>query len=146
MNDGGSAHICKNNGPAFVARLLAPLLWALVILWLSLTSSPPEIPGVLGWDKLLHAGAYGLLTLLVIQALAVFLPKRISLYAVSSLLCIFYGGVVEVLQMVTDAGRTAEWWDLVADIIGIVLACVIFSQLPDVISRQIEGRRHADGQ
>ena len=145
MTDGGPSHFRHSWQPIFIARALAPLLWALVILWLSLTSKPPEIPGVFGWDKFLHAGAYGLLALLVIQLLVVYLPNHFPLYVASSLLCILYGGMIEVLQLVTDAGRTAEWWDLVADIIGVVLACVIFSQLPDAILRQVEGRGRTDG-
>ena len=145
MTDGGPSYSRTIWRPIFIVRLLSPMLWALAILWLSLTSTPPEIPGALGWDKLLHAGANGLLALLLIQLLVAFQPNQFSLYVTTSLVCILYGGLIEVLQLVTDAGRTAEWWDLVADIVGVVMACVIFSQLPDVISREIEGRGHADG-
>jgi len=107
-------------------RLSAPVLWALIILWLSLTPSPPQLPGVLGWDKLLHAGSYGLLTLLVAQLL-LYLSlnlRRAGWQAVS--FAISYGALLEVLQHFLHTGRTAEWGDLLADAVGAFLAYFVF--------------------
>jgi len=54
-------------------RLALPSLWAGIICWLSLTSTPPMlIPGVLDWDKLQHAVAYALLSILVAQYLNIY--------------------------------------------------------------------------
>ena len=48
-------------------RFLPAVLWAGVIFWLS---SQPDLPGpdvsIPGLDKVLHAGAYGLLTALML--------------------------------------------------------------------------------
>lgn len=109
-----------------LVRLSAPVLWALIILWLSLTPSPPQLPGVLGWDKLLHAGSYGLLTLLVAQFL-LYLSlnlRRAGWQAVSLATC--YGALLEVLQLFLHTGRTAEWGDLLADAVGAILAYLAF--------------------
>ena len=142
MTDGASS-----NGKVYrwlqnILRHLAPFLWALIILWLSLTSTPPEVPGVLGWDKLLHAGAYGLLALLVAQLFLLYDQKA---YILTSVICILYSGLVEVLQLIGSAGRTAEWWDLFANAVGVVLACVLFRHGLELNNKYACGKGHSDG-
>lgn len=107
-------------------RLAAPCLWALIMLWLSLTSSPPQLPGVLGWDKLLHAGAYGLLSLLLAQAMLCRSSLLHKAWWMASVTAIAYGALLEILQLLTQTGRTAEWLDLFADAVGALFCCVIF--------------------
>ncbi len=109
-----------------IVRLSAPVLWALILLWLSLTPSPPQLPGVLGWDKFLHAGSYGLLTLLIAQSLLSLSVKlgKTGWQAVLPAIC--YGALLEVLQLLLQTGRTAEWWDLIADAVGAFLAYLVF--------------------
>ena len=114
---------------AHILRLSIPVLWALIILWLSLTSSPPELPGVLGWDKLLHAGAYGLLSILLAQA---FLCPPFSMnkpWWSAAIAAVVYGALLEILQLLSQTGRTAEWLDLFADAIGACFCCVVFRHL-----------------
>lgn len=112
-----------------ILRLFIPVLWALIILWFSLTSSPPQLPGVLGWDKLLHAGAYGLLSILLAQA---FLCPPFSMnkpWWLAGVTAVIYGALLEILQLLSQTGRTAEWLDLFADAVGACLGCVIFRHL-----------------
>ena len=114
---------------AHILRLSIPVLWALIILWLSLTSSPPQLPGVLGWDKLLHAGAYGLLSILLGQA---FLCPPFSMnkpWWSAGIAAVVYGALLEILQLLSQTGRTAEWLDLFADAIGACFCCVVFRHL-----------------
>jgi len=117
------------NKTEHILRLSAPCIWVLIILWLSLTSSPPQFPGVLGWDKLLHAGAYGLLSLLLAQAFLCppFLLRRPWWPAGGVAVAI--GALLEILQLLAQTGRTAEWLDLFADAIGAFICCVIFRQV-----------------
>ena len=112
----------------YAVRLALPILWACAICWLSLTSNPPQISGVLGWDKLRDAVAYALLTILVAQYLYIHYADiwKVGLYAVC--FAVLYGGLIEILQLVLQTGRSAEWWDLVADTVGSVAGCVIFRQ------------------
>jgi len=124
-------------------RLALPILWAGIICWLSLTSTPPLIPGVLGWDKLLHAVAYALLSILVAQYLHIYTQSWKTVFY-AGCLAILYGGLMEVLQLMMQTGRRAEWWDLVADIIGALAGCVIFRQASVVIS-QYHARNESDG-
>ena len=123
----------------YLLRVLPPVVWPAIMFWLSLTSSPPQISGVLGWDKLLHAGAYGLLCLLVAQFLYYALDWSCSAACQhAGVIALCYGGLLEVLQLLAHTGRTAEWGDLVADAVGILTACVIFRQFVALSSRRHE--------
>jgi len=112
-----------------IISVSSPFVWAIIILYLSLTPSPPKPPGVLGWDKLQHAGAYGLLSLLLIQILLYwrFTLTR-SLWS-AGLVAVAYGALMELLQLLTRTGRSAEWQDVFADAVGVFLCCVIFRQV-----------------
>jgi len=145
MTDRMSGHFTYGRRAIVVVRFLAPFLWALCILWLSQTSSPPEIPGMLGWDKLLHAGAFGLLSLLTLQLLVLYFSNQFYLYATACSTCILYGGLIELCQLLSNAGRTADWWDFAADAVGVFLACVVFRQGSSLISRHAESKGHLDG-
>lgn len=127
-----------------ILPLLLSITWGAVILCLSLISSPPDIPGVLGWDKLLHAGAYGLLTLLVAPVFFTYYRNRLRTYFLTGLVCILYGGMVEVLQLLANTGRTAEWWDLFADALGVAAACVVFRQGYGMYIKHADRVEHCD--
>jgi VanZ family protein len=141
MNAGKNLKTLKTNTSEFLIRLLLPFVWACIILWLSLTPTPPQLPGVLGWDKLLHAGAYGLLAVLIAQFI-VFLNQnldRACWYAAFIAICL--GALLEILQLLTQTGRTAEWWDLFADVVGVFLCCVIFRHVSGLVCQPNE---HSD--
>lgn len=133
MTTRNTLKIQSSRTPEMILRLLAPLVWVCMIVWLSLTSSPPQISGVLGWDKLLHAGAYGLLTLLIAQSFLCLPlnPRKAWWYSLVASIC--FGALMEVLQLLVETGRSAEWGDLCADAVGSLLACVIFRQVLDSV-------------
>ena len=136
MTTENNLKVQNSNTAEKIIRLFAPLAWASIILWLSLTASPPQLPGILGWDKLLHAGAYGLLTLLIAQYLlsTSLSPGKIWWHAGLAAVC--FGALLEIMQILVQTGRTAEWGDLFADAIGAFLSCVIFRQIQGVIFRR----------
>ncbi len=107
-------------------RILALFVWAGLILYLSLTPDPPGSSSLPGWDKLLHAGAYGLMALLLAWTLDDSRQNRTRTCIIAFTLTMIFGASLEVLQGVMQVGRTAEWGDLVADGVGALLACVIF--------------------
>lgn len=107
-------------------RVVAPLLWAAAILWLSLMSAPPSPPTLLSWDKLQHAGAYALLTLLAGQAIVPVVRSPRSGWSCAALVAFLYGGLVELAQGLCTASRTAEVGDLLANGAG-ALAVLAFA-------------------
>lgn len=93
----------------------------LVISWLSLTPTPPEIPGdFFGWDKLQHAGAYGIFALLASWAFGTFSLDWKRSWRLAVLAAVTFGGMLEIAQGVLTTWRSAEWGDLLADLLGAV--------------------------
>ena len=119
----------------YVIRFSLPILWAAIICWLSLISNPSQITNILGWDKLRHAMAYALLTVLVAQYLQMHFPGSWKAVFYATCFAIMYGGLMEILQLSLQTGRVAEWADLLADMIGAFTGCVIFRQAVVVVSR-----------
>lgn len=113
---------------AWLARpglaLALPLIWMGVIFWESSKTSN-EIPSfsIPHLDKVIHAGIYGILGLLLFHAVGRLRPPwsyRTALIA--TIIASLYGITDEVHQM-SVAGRTAEVADWVADTLG---ACISF--------------------
>ncbi len=89
---------------------------ALFVGYLALTPTPPRVAD-LGWDKLNHLSAF--CTLMLLAGLG--WPRRQRRAAVGLL---GYGGLIEVLQTQVP-GRSAEWVDLLADALGLLLAVAL---------------------
>jgi VanZ family protein len=89
---------------------------AVAVLALSLMPTTLETPGT-GWDKSNHLLAYALLAWLGLRAYAQRpWPVLLGLLA--------HGGLVEALQFLTPH-RLAEWSDLLADVLGLLLGWVV---------------------
>ena len=98
---------------------LPAIAWALVILFLSTmpnVSLPESIWDLLAWDKLAHAGVYGLLTLLLISGF----QKQGNNFSVffAVLISSTYGIVLEIVQYSFFPNRYFELLDIIANIIG----------------------------
>jgi VanZ family protein len=81
----------------------------------SLERQPPSFVQ-LASDKVIHVVGYFALTM---WFAGVTRPRR---YPVVGALLIALGGVLEILQGAMSNGRQAEWLDLLADAVGVVLA------------------------
>lgn len=87
-----------------------------VILWLSL--SPIEtLPIPTFWDKAEHALAFLALTTL---GLLLSSRRRVLPWAAMGL-----GLAIEVLQATMGFGRVGDWRDLIADMVGVLLALAL---------------------
>lgn len=108
-----------------LARLTALLLWAGCLLWLSLAPNPPRPPSaLLSWDKLHHAVAYALLTLLAGRFFSQWRPLSRNPWNWALIFALLCGALIEILQATLTNVRRAEWGDLVADAVGAVLVVV----------------------
>ncbi|MDX3904696.1 MAG: VanZ family protein [Pigmentiphaga sp.] len=91
-----------------------PMFWAAALGILVLSLLPPATPlPSTGWDKTNHLLGFGVLALLARFAYpGPAWPRLAGLLA--------YGALVEVLQSLTPY-RSAEWTDLIADGLGILI-------------------------
>lgn len=85
----------------------------LLLLWLALMPGAAA-PAGLGWDKLNHAGAIAVATALAYLTLQ---PRAWAATA-AFLYGTFLGILIEILQGTMTTSRSAEWGDVVADLIG----------------------------
>lgn len=98
------------------------LLWALLILVLCLlpgTALPAwHWADLFSADKLVHAVLFAVLAVLSIRALDAPDQKAVL---VSMLVCVAYGGGLELMQMLPDLGRRGDWSDFAANTIGVAV-------------------------
>ena len=101
------------------ARWAPAVLWAALIFFLS--SGPRDIPApeVVGIDKVLHFGAYGVLGFLLARG-------RLS-FALTALIGILYGASDEVHQMFVP-GRSPSVFDWIADAAGVLAGVYLYTR------------------
>lgn len=104
------------------------LIIVIIICYLSFFKPPKtdmnEIPYI---DKLVHICMYGGLTLIIwleyLRKHSAINWKRLSIGGI--ILPIAMSGCIEVLQATCTDNRSGDWLDLLANTIGVVLACLI---------------------
>lgn len=100
------------------------------ILYLSLTPVPPTVST--GWDKSNHALAMAVVTLFAHQSVK---RKPWALYFAFAY-ALLLGIAIEVLQGCCTSTRSAEWLDLVADIVGSVVMIMFLRCYESVAARR----------
>lgn len=109
--------------------LWANILWALIIF--ILCAIPGEdIPdphlNIPHLDKVVHFGMFFIMSLLLNCILEhKFKIKLLSIYTISVLVSLIYGGSIEILQHYFF-NRGGDVWDLLADIIGGIAGCFCY--------------------
>jgi len=104
----------------------------LLVTWLCLRPSAGGDQWFPHADKFQHAAAFlGLGGLL----LALFERRH---YAVACVALLVFGGAIEVAQYLMPYGRSAEWADLAADGLGIVLAALVSLAIQESWLQRIE--------
>lgn len=95
-----------------ISRVLfvAAVIWTA---WASL-APPSALPGIVMWDKLVHALNYGFLTLLLLSA------QMRPQYRLTGSVMMLYGIVIEWAQTATGY-RTGDWHDALANGVGILV-------------------------
>ena len=109
------------------------IIWAIVVLILCdmpVSGNSSRIPVFEGFDKLAHTGFFFVLTVLLFYG-RIHQQKRYS-FRIRTILVILaitatLGGGIELLQMYVFTYRSAEWWDLFADMTGVGMG--IFSYI-----------------
>ena len=115
------------------------LLWALVILILC------GIPGrdiphisfleILNFDKFVHAGVFFVLILLTIRGFLLqtkFIKLRQSPKLAALILCVIFGGSLEIMQGTLFDGRSADVYDFFADSFGSIVGLLMYKWLEKI--------------
>jgi len=119
-------------------RYLVSYFWAIVwgvIVLVLMGTSPDDLPSVrffTGFDKLAHCGCFFVLgVLLLLGTVTESKGKGSKARAVLSvgLISGLFAFLTEAVQVWPQTGRTAEWWDIFADFVGIGMAVFAYSVL-----------------
>ena len=112
-----------------IKSYLPAIVWAVLILTVS---SIPDLstpsPGFTVSDKIMHFAEYFILGLLTAKAVSTFNKKPLKIFWLSSALASGYG-ILDELHQLLIPGRTAEGLDMVADILGSILAAGLFVRM-----------------
>jgi VanZ family protein len=122
----------------FFKHLRWAMLWALVIL--ILCGMPGrDIPHIsflelLSFDKFVHAGIF--FVLLLLTARGFILQNRFSALKekptlVAALLCITYGGLLEIMQATVFEERSADLYDFIANSFGCILGVIFYERIEE---------------
>ncbi|MDO4225021.1 MAG: VanZ family protein [Bergeyella zoohelcum] len=102
-----------------------PIYWAFltyILLRSSTNQASFQMFNILGLDKIIHFGAFVFLGI----SLKFFFKKiKFPLFVI---LIISYACLTEYLQYVMDLGRTAEFLDIIADILGGSLGSYLYKK------------------
>jgi len=113
----------------FLSKYYLSVLVAIIILVLSLvpidTSAGSALINFPHADKVAHFMLYGLLSFLLLHELHRNFNGKFSVILFTLILCLSYGGVIEIFQSFID-GRSAEAYDLLADFLGSLMAIPAF--------------------
>ena len=108
------------------------ILWSLVILGLSTMSGislPEQLWDILAWDKLAHAGVYGLQVMLIYYGFQQYRKAEKlgnQLLITGFLISVVYGIGMEVIQYSFFPNRYFEVLDIIANIIGSIIGLFLY--------------------
>ena len=116
--------ICR---PCLILRGLALSLWLGALLFFSIQEQDAlQLPPFKLWDKLQHALGYGLAAFLALRFWTLF-QQEVKKGCRQVLVCISaYSGLVELMQAGLTRTRHAEFSDLVANVFGICVTCLLY--------------------
>ncbi len=107
--------------------LILASIWLVLIASFSLTGSPPQIKvALLGWDKLQHAIAYGILTCLLIRGIKKDQQQFWGALIISFIVASSIGALMEILQGLQHHGRQADPLDALANCFGASIAGLLY--------------------
>lgn len=101
---------------------IVTVAWGCLLLYLCLSPAPPSLPGPLGWDKLSHAVALGIMSYFVARSRQGSCHQALSGFAFGTV----FGILIELLQGFLTSNREADLYDVLADMLGAGIAALIF--------------------
>ena len=121
----------------FKYSLLCAVLWTLIIF--GLCCMPGQYIPTTNWlellsfDKFVHASIFFGLTCLWLVYLHKIKKINNTSIAVTLLICIFYGGMLEVMQATVFSHRSADWLDFIANSFGCLVGFFVFAKKRSIL-------------
>lgn len=119
-----------------------PIVWALVVTFLSLISGDEvnkiKLMHIPHLDKAAHFGMYFVFTFLLIWDYSRYKAKSISwrkIIAYSLMISIMFGGVMELFQEIHSFRRNSSVKDFIANSAGAICAAIAFRTLYAIASK-----------
>ena len=110
--------------------MLRIFFWLLLGVILAISIMPSEdAPTVFTNDKLNH-----ILAFFVLSFMARLLWPRVNSAILFSMLAVF-GGSIEILQLVLETGRDADWMDFAADVLAIIFGLLSAQMLINTLGK-----------
>lgn len=108
-------------------KLVISVIYTGIVLLLSLLPSKdlPKVPLFPGADKLIHIAMYFILSLLYTWT---FQSRKLSPWKLYGFM-VFWGLLMEILQVSMKAGRHFSVFDLLANITGIILGIILYKAI-----------------
>jgi len=132
MTFGDDINNCRK---CYYLRILAILLWTVVLVVASLAPATKSIFFFKNQDKVLHFSAYLLTALLACRTLQFFSLSQSKIVFISAIYAISVGALLEVFQRTFTASRHGDWLDFLANLIGAACGCAIFCLYRKLSSR-----------
>lgn len=109
--------------------LWVPLLAGLAVSFYLSSQPGKDIPGIAP-DYVVHAVEYGILGMLALRAFhgGIGRPPQPRAFLLAIVLCVLWG-ISDELHQLRVPGREASVSDLLSDVVGVLLACGLYSLL-----------------
>ncbi|MFZ2285728.1 MAG: VanZ family protein [Bacteroidales bacterium] len=122
----------------FIKQYYKSIIVGLLILWLSLSGSKSLVPGrmlsIPYIDKMGHFTMYGFFSAMLLLDSCKWQTKSKFNYIIL-LIPVFFGAVMEIMQMTLTISRKAETIDLLANIGGVTAGIVLAHIVKNLIER-----------
>ena len=112
--------------------IVLSIAWTLIIFVLCATPGQ-YIPSaswleLLSFDKWMHASIFFVLAVFTFT-ITIKYRKGIASVITCAILCITYGGLLEIMQAKCFSNRSADWQDFVANSFGVFVALVFYKKI-----------------
>lgn len=109
-----------------------------ILAWLSLASYPPKVSVKwFSWDKLQHAGAYFFLVFFTGRALLGLIASRQKAWRAAFVFSVFFGILMEMAQGLFSSVRTADGYDIAANISGALILYLLACYFPQISGKPL---------
>ncbi len=127
-------------------NLIAALCWTIIIFILCCTPGR-FIPTtswleLLSFDKFVHASIFFVLSCLWLIFLYYHYQLTNLSISITILLCIAYGGSLEIMQATIFSQRSGDWLDFIANSFGCAMGLLFFSKKKGLLEKSLIQKDH----